>query len=162
VLFAGQVRGGFAMAIGAALYERLVYAEDGGFLTGSFADYAVPTASMIPELEILHQESPSPVPPSRPRPGSCRRLPRSSAAGRASQKCRTTTSKSGAADRERGIGLLQWTALKRTSCVCLEAPLVEIDSAGCSTMGGALSPVRLDVLLTFRAHDQRWAWHIPR
>jgi multiple sugar transport system permease protein len=25
-----------------------------------------------------------------------------------------------------------------------------------------LSPVRLDVLLTFRAHDQRWAWHIPR
>jgi 2-furoyl-CoA dehydrogenase large subunit len=117
VLFGGQVRGGFAMAIGAALYERLVYAEDGGFLTGSFADYAVPTASMIPELEILHQESPSPVPPSRPRPGSCRRLPRSSAAGRASQKCRTTTSKSGAADRERGIGLLQWTALKRTSCV---------------------------------------------
>jgi 2-furoyl-CoA dehydrogenase large subunit len=51
------------MAIGAALYERLVYAEDGGFLTGSFADYAVPTASMIPELEILHQESPSPMTP---------------------------------------------------------------------------------------------------
>ena len=51
------------MAIGSALYERLVYAEDGGFLTGSFADYAVPTASMIPELEILHRESPSPVTP---------------------------------------------------------------------------------------------------
>ena len=42
-----------------------------------------------------------------------------------------------------------------------EAPLVEIDRAGRSTMGGALSPGRLDVLLTFRAHDQRWAWHIP-
>jgi 2-furoyl-CoA dehydrogenase large subunit len=51
-LFDGQVRGGFAMAIGAALYERFVYAEDGGFLTGSFADYAVPTASMIPEVEM--------------------------------------------------------------------------------------------------------------
>jgi 2-furoyl-CoA dehydrogenase large subunit len=62
-LFDGQVRGGFAMAIGAALYERFVYAEDGGFLTGSFADYAVPTASMIPELEILHMESLSPVTP---------------------------------------------------------------------------------------------------
>jgi 2-furoyl-CoA dehydrogenase large subunit len=62
-LFDGQVCGGFAMAIGAALYERFVYAEDGGFLTGSFADYAVPTASMIPELEILHMESPSPVTP---------------------------------------------------------------------------------------------------
>jgi 2-furoyl-CoA dehydrogenase large subunit len=62
-LFDGQVRGGFAMAIGAALYERFVYAEDGGFLTGSFADYAVPTAAMIPALEILHQESLSPVSP---------------------------------------------------------------------------------------------------
>jgi 2-furoyl-CoA dehydrogenase large subunit len=62
-LLDGQVRGGFAMAIGAALYERFVYAEDGGFLTGSFADYAVPTASMIAELEILHRESPSPVTP---------------------------------------------------------------------------------------------------
>jgi len=62
-LFDGQVHGGFAMAIGSALYERFVYAEDGGFLTGSFADYAVPTASMIPELEILHMESPSPVTP---------------------------------------------------------------------------------------------------
>ena len=54
------MRGGFAIAIGAALYERFVYA-DCGFLTGSFADYAVPTASMVPELEILHRESPSPV-----------------------------------------------------------------------------------------------------
>jgi 2-furoyl-CoA dehydrogenase large subunit len=62
-LFDGQVHGGFAMAIGSALYERFVYAEDGGFLTGSFADYAVPTASMIPELEILHRQSPSPVTP---------------------------------------------------------------------------------------------------
>jgi 2-furoyl-CoA dehydrogenase large subunit len=62
-LLDGQVRGGFAMAISAALYERFVYVDDGGFLTGSFADYAVPTASMIPELEILHMESPSPVTP---------------------------------------------------------------------------------------------------
>ena len=62
-LFDGQVRGGFAMAIGAALYERLVYAEDGSFLTGSFTDYALPTASMVPELQILHRETPSPVTP---------------------------------------------------------------------------------------------------
>jgi len=62
-LFDGQVRGGFAMAVGAALFERLVYAEDGGFVTGSLLDYALPTASMFPELEILHQETPSPVTP---------------------------------------------------------------------------------------------------
>jgi 2-furoyl-CoA dehydrogenase large subunit len=62
-LFDGQVRGGFAMAVGAALFERLVYAEDGSFVTGSLLDYALPTASMVPELEILHQETPSPVTP---------------------------------------------------------------------------------------------------
>jgi 2-furoyl-CoA dehydrogenase large subunit len=62
-MFDGQVRGGFAMAVGAALHERLVYAEDGGFVTGSLLDYALPTALMIPELEILHQETQSPVTP---------------------------------------------------------------------------------------------------
>ena len=51
------------MAVGAALYERHVYAKGGGFLTGSLLDYALPTASMIPELEILHQETLSPVTP---------------------------------------------------------------------------------------------------
>jgi 2-furoyl-CoA dehydrogenase large subunit len=62
-LFDGQVRGGFAMALGAALCERLVYAEDGGLLSGSFADYAMPTAAMIPELTILHRETLSPMTP---------------------------------------------------------------------------------------------------
>jgi 2-furoyl-CoA dehydrogenase large subunit len=62
-LFDGQVHGGFAMALGAALCERLVYGEDGDFLSGSFADYALPTAAMIPELTILHRETPSPVTP---------------------------------------------------------------------------------------------------
>ena len=45
------------------MHERLVYAEDGGFVTGSLLDYALPTASMVPELGILHQETPSPVTP---------------------------------------------------------------------------------------------------
>jgi 2-furoyl-CoA dehydrogenase large subunit len=62
-LFNGQVCGGFAMAVGAALLERFVYTEDGDFLTGSFADYAVPTASDIPTPVILHWETPSPVTP---------------------------------------------------------------------------------------------------
>ena len=62
-LFDGQVRGAFAMAIGAALYERFIYDKGGIFLTGSFADYAVPTAGMVPELTILHRETASPVTP---------------------------------------------------------------------------------------------------
>jgi 2-furoyl-CoA dehydrogenase large subunit len=51
------------MAVGAALYERLIYAADGGFITGSLLDYALPTASVIPDLETLHQQTPSPVTP---------------------------------------------------------------------------------------------------
>ncbi|HMH98231.1 MAG TPA: xanthine dehydrogenase family protein molybdopterin-binding subunit, partial [Bradyrhizobium sp.] len=39
----GQIRGGFAQALGAALYEEYAYAADGSFLTGTFADYLLPT-----------------------------------------------------------------------------------------------------------------------
>ena len=63
LLFDGQIYGGFAMAVGAALFERFVYGDDGDFLTGSFADYAVPKASDIPTPVILHRETPSPVTP---------------------------------------------------------------------------------------------------
>jgi len=62
-LLDGQIRGAFAMAVGAALHERFVYDESGSFLSGSFADYAVPTAKMVPDLVILHRETPSPVTP---------------------------------------------------------------------------------------------------
>ena len=40
----GQVRGGFAHGVGAALFERLVYDEDGNLVTGTFMDYLCPTA----------------------------------------------------------------------------------------------------------------------
>jgi 2-furoyl-CoA dehydrogenase large subunit len=57
----GQIRSSYASAIGAALYEEFAYAEDGSFLSGTFADYLVPTAAEVPPLEILHPvQSPSP------------------------------------------------------------------------------------------------------
>ncbi len=59
----GQVRGAFAHAVGAALYEELNYSPDGSFLAGTFADYLVPTRAEIPEPVILHMQSPSPVTP---------------------------------------------------------------------------------------------------
>ncbi|HEV2188541.1 MAG TPA: xanthine dehydrogenase family protein molybdopterin-binding subunit [Stellaceae bacterium] len=62
-LYDGQVQGGFAHGLGAALYEEFVYGEDGDFLTGTFLDYAVPRAGDMPELTILHRETPSPVTP---------------------------------------------------------------------------------------------------
>jgi 2-furoyl-CoA dehydrogenase large subunit len=59
----GQIRGAFAQGVAAALYEEFVYNEEGAFLSGTFADYLVPTVSEIPEVEILHYESPSPLTP---------------------------------------------------------------------------------------------------
>jgi 2-furoyl-CoA dehydrogenase large subunit len=59
----GQVRGGFAQAVGAALYEEYAYAEDGSFLTGTFADYLLPTTAEVPDPVILHMETPSPFTP---------------------------------------------------------------------------------------------------
>jgi 2-furoyl-CoA dehydrogenase large subunit len=59
----GQIRGAFAQGIAAALYEEFIYNEEGAFLNGTFADYLVPTVSEIPEVEILHIESPSPLTP---------------------------------------------------------------------------------------------------
>ena len=59
----GQIRGGFAQALGAALYEEYAYAPDGSFLTGSFADYLLPTTAEVPDPLILHMQTPSPFTP---------------------------------------------------------------------------------------------------
>ncbi|MCG5236739.1 xanthine dehydrogenase family protein molybdopterin-binding subunit [Xanthobacter oligotrophicus] len=59
----GQIRGGFAHALGAALLEEYAYGPDGSFLTGTFADYLVPTAMEVPEPVIVHTQTPSPFTP---------------------------------------------------------------------------------------------------
>jgi 2-furoyl-CoA dehydrogenase large subunit len=58
----GQIGGSFAAGVGAALYEELVYGEDGTFYSGTFADYLVPTAAEMPPLQIVHcTPCPSPI-----------------------------------------------------------------------------------------------------
>ncbi len=59
----GQIRGGFAQAVGAALYEEYAYAPDGNFLTGTFADYLLPTTKEVIDPLILHMQTPSPFTP---------------------------------------------------------------------------------------------------
>jgi 2-furoyl-CoA dehydrogenase large subunit len=59
----GQVLGGFSNALGAALYEQFAYGPDGSFLSGTLADYTIPTAAETPDIEILHLETHSPVTP---------------------------------------------------------------------------------------------------
>jgi 2-furoyl-CoA dehydrogenase large subunit len=62
-MVAGQVTGGFAQAVGAALYEEYAYANDGSFISGTLADYLMPTTTEVPAPFILHFESPSPFTP---------------------------------------------------------------------------------------------------
>jgi 2-furoyl-CoA dehydrogenase large subunit len=59
----GQIRGAFVQGLAAALYEELVYDDAGAFLSGTFADYLVPTVAEVPPLTILHIHSPSPFTP---------------------------------------------------------------------------------------------------
>jgi carbon-monoxide dehydrogenase large subunit len=54
----GQVRGGVAQGIAAALYERFVYDDEGQPVTSTLMDYLVPTATEIPSIEIMHLETP--------------------------------------------------------------------------------------------------------
>lgn len=63
LLVDGQIRGGFAQALGAALMEEFVYGADGSFLSGTLADYLIPTSVEVPEPVILHMETPSPFTP---------------------------------------------------------------------------------------------------
>ncbi|HEX3536608.1 MAG TPA: xanthine dehydrogenase family protein molybdopterin-binding subunit [Stellaceae bacterium] len=53
----GQIHGGVAQGIANALFEQVVYDDGGNILTGSLADYLVPTMAEIPGLEIHHLET---------------------------------------------------------------------------------------------------------
>ncbi|MGH2761150.1 MAG: xanthine dehydrogenase family protein molybdopterin-binding subunit [Thermoleophilaceae bacterium] len=61
MLIEGQIHGGIVHAIGQALYEQVVYDEDGQLVTGTFVDYALPTAAELPGFETDRTETPSPV-----------------------------------------------------------------------------------------------------
>jgi carbon-monoxide dehydrogenase large subunit len=55
------VHGGIVHAIGQALYEQVVYDDEGQLVTGTFVDYALPTAAEVPSFETDRTETPSPV-----------------------------------------------------------------------------------------------------
>jgi carbon-monoxide dehydrogenase large subunit len=63
MLVHGQVHGGIAQSFGQALFEEVVYDENGQLTTGTLMDYALPRASMLPHFELDSTETPSPVNP---------------------------------------------------------------------------------------------------
>ena len=54
-----QVRGGVVQGIGAALFEHCLYDERGQLLNGNMADYLVPMAGEMPDIEVGHVVSPT-------------------------------------------------------------------------------------------------------
>jgi carbon-monoxide dehydrogenase large subunit len=63
LLVEGQVHGGIAQGVGQALYEGAVYDDSGQLVTGSLMDYAVPKATMVPQMELDSTVTPTPVNP---------------------------------------------------------------------------------------------------
>ncbi|MCC6176932.1 MAG: xanthine dehydrogenase family protein [Chloroflexi bacterium] len=59
----GQLHGASAQGLGGALYEQIVYDADGQNLSGTFLDYAIPTAGRLPTFEVEHVERPDPNTP---------------------------------------------------------------------------------------------------
>jgi carbon-monoxide dehydrogenase large subunit len=57
----GQVHGGVAQGIAQALYEEVVYDEDGTLRTGTFMEYSMPTANEIPAIISERTVTPSPT-----------------------------------------------------------------------------------------------------
>jgi 2-furoyl-CoA dehydrogenase large subunit len=57
----GMTYGGIALGIGAALYEKFAYTENGQLAAGSFMDYLMPSALEVPHISIVDHCTPSPL-----------------------------------------------------------------------------------------------------
>jgi 2-furoyl-CoA dehydrogenase large subunit len=57
----GMTFGGIAHGIGAALYEKFAYTEDGQLAAGTFMDYLIPSAMEVPAMAIVDHCTPSPL-----------------------------------------------------------------------------------------------------
>ncbi|OSY44015.1 MULTISPECIES: xanthine dehydrogenase family protein molybdopterin-binding subunit [Pseudonocardia] len=59
----GQRHGGIAQGIAQALLEEVMYDEEGQPLTGTFADYGIPSAAELPSFDLVEMTTPTPVNP---------------------------------------------------------------------------------------------------
>jgi carbon-monoxide dehydrogenase large subunit len=56
----GQIHGGTAQGIGAALFEEMPFDAQGQPLASTLADYLLPGCPEVPNIRVLHMETPSP------------------------------------------------------------------------------------------------------
>ena len=57
----GQVHGGVAQGVGVALHEEIVHDEQAQIQNASLADYVVPTADDVPQMQVMHLDAASPT-----------------------------------------------------------------------------------------------------
>jgi carbon-monoxide dehydrogenase large subunit len=55
-MLTGQMHGGIAQGVGQSLMEQMVYDADGQVLSGTFMDYSMPRADMMPEVQLRTRE----------------------------------------------------------------------------------------------------------
>ncbi len=63
LLAEGQIIGGAVQGIGGAMLEGFTYDREGQLLNASLMDYLLPNAHDVPRIQVVHQESPSPLNP---------------------------------------------------------------------------------------------------
>jgi carbon-monoxide dehydrogenase large subunit len=56
-----QVRGGCVQGLGGALYEQCLYDDAGQLINGTMADYLVPMAAEMPDIDVVHVQTPTSV-----------------------------------------------------------------------------------------------------
>ncbi len=61
MLVDGQIIGGVVHGIGNALFERMYYDSSGQPLSTNYGEYLLPLATEMPEIQIVHQETKSPL-----------------------------------------------------------------------------------------------------
>ena len=59
----GQIIGGVVHGIGNALFEEMIYDDNGQPQTTNYGEYLLPLATEMPPIHIVHQETPSPLNP---------------------------------------------------------------------------------------------------
>ena len=63
MMVAGQIHGGVVHGIGNGLFEHMRYDDQGQPMTTNLADYLLPTATEVPNIDVIHHVSPSPLNP---------------------------------------------------------------------------------------------------
>jgi aerobic carbon-monoxide dehydrogenase large subunit len=63
LLVDGQIQGGIVQGMGQALFEEVIYDENGQLLTSSLMNYALPRGANLPRLNLTRTETPTPVNP---------------------------------------------------------------------------------------------------